>query len=180
MDTASPIIFLQPADLTEGQGQMEESLIWKINGCYSSYPAYFGCSMGWTTFLSEVKWSCSVMSNSFWPHGLQPTRLLHPWDFPGKNTGVGCHCLLQGIFLTQRLNPGLPHCRQMPYPLKHQRRHLPNLSSNCLHVIEHRAGLLVWPFSSQVKGGKSFPYLSLINSCSLCPHFLSLDESISS
>jgi len=29
-----------------------------------------------------------------WPHGLQPTRLLHPWDFPGKNTGVGCHCLL--------------------------------------------------------------------------------------
>ena len=28
------------------------------------------------------------------PHGLQPTRLLHPWDFPGKSTGVGCHCLL--------------------------------------------------------------------------------------
>ena len=28
-------------------------------------------------------------------HGLQPTRLLHPWDFPGKSTGVGCHCLLQ-------------------------------------------------------------------------------------
>ena len=29
------------------------------------------------------------------PHGLQPSRLLHPWDFPGKSTGVGCHCLLQ-------------------------------------------------------------------------------------
>ena len=43
------------------------------------------------------KWkrSCSVMSNSSQPHGLQPTRLLHPWDFPGKSTGVGCHCLLQ-------------------------------------------------------------------------------------
>ena len=40
------------------------------------------------------KWSCSVMSNSLRPHGLQPTRLLHPWDFPGKSTGVGCHCLL--------------------------------------------------------------------------------------
>ena len=40
------------------------------------------------------KWSRSVMSNSLQPHGLQPTRLLHPWDFPGKNTGVGCHCLL--------------------------------------------------------------------------------------
>ena len=35
------------------------------------------------------------MSNSQWPRGLQLTSLLHPWDFPGKNTGVGCHCLLQ-------------------------------------------------------------------------------------
>ena len=40
------------------------------------------------------KWSRSVVSNSLQPHGLQPTRLLHPWDFPGKSTGVGCHCLL--------------------------------------------------------------------------------------
>ena len=42
------------------------------------------------------KWSCLVMSDSQQPHGLQPTRLLHPWDFPGKSTGVGCHCLLPG------------------------------------------------------------------------------------
>ena len=41
------------------------------------------------------KWSRSVVSNSSRPHGLQPTRLLHPWDFPGKSTGVGCHCLLR-------------------------------------------------------------------------------------
>ena len=41
------------------------------------------------------KWSCSVVSNSSRPHGLQPTRLLCPWDFPGKSTGVGCHCLLR-------------------------------------------------------------------------------------
>ena len=41
------------------------------------------------------KWSCSVVSDSLRPHGLQPTRLLCPWDFPGKSTGVGCHCLLQ-------------------------------------------------------------------------------------
>ena len=39
------------------------------------------------------KWSRSVMSDSSRPHGLKPTRLLHPWDFPGKSTGVGCHCL---------------------------------------------------------------------------------------
>ena len=41
------------------------------------------------------KWSCSVISDSLRPHGLQPTRLLHPWDIPGKSTGVGCHCLFQ-------------------------------------------------------------------------------------
>ena len=40
------------------------------------------------------KWSRSVVSDSQWPHGLQPTRLLRPWDFPGNSTGVGCHCLL--------------------------------------------------------------------------------------
>ena len=48
--------------------------------------------------------SCSVLSDSSQPHGLEPSRLLCPWDFPGKNTGVGCHFLLQGIFLTQGLN----------------------------------------------------------------------------
>ena len=44
------------------------------------------------------KWSRSVMSDSSWPHGLQPTWLLRPWDFPGKSTGVGCHCLLQATY----------------------------------------------------------------------------------
>jgi len=43
-----------------------------------------------------------------------------PWGFPGKNTGVGCHFLLQGIFPTQGSNPGLPQCKQMLYPLSHQ------------------------------------------------------------
>ena len=47
------------------------------------------------------KWSHSVVSDSLLPHGQKPTRLLCPWDFPGKNTGVGCHFLLQGIFPTQ-------------------------------------------------------------------------------
>ena len=47
------------------------------------------------SFSSAWKWSCSVVSDSSRPHGLQPTRLLRPWDFPGKSTGVGCHCLLR-------------------------------------------------------------------------------------
>ena len=55
---------------------------------------------------------CLVISNSLGSHGLQPTRLLCALNFPGKHTGVGCHFLLQGIFLTQGLNPGLPHCSQ--------------------------------------------------------------------
>ena len=46
--------------------------------------------------------------------------LLCPWDSPGKNTGVGCHAVLQGIFPTQGSNPGLPHYRQIPYYLSHQ------------------------------------------------------------
>ena len=45
------------------------------------------------------KWSRSVISGSSQPHGLQPARLLCPWDFPGKGTGVGCHCLLHYITL---------------------------------------------------------------------------------
>ena len=44
-----------------------------------------------------MKWSRSVVTDSLWPHGLKPTRLLPPWDFPGNSTGVGCHFLLQGI-----------------------------------------------------------------------------------
>ena len=51
---------------------------------------------------------------------MDPTRLLCPWNFPGKNTGVGCHSLLQWIFPTQGLNLGLLHCRQILYHLSQQ------------------------------------------------------------
>ena len=52
---------------------------------------------------------CSVtqVSNSLWPHGIKPFRLLCAWDSPGKITGAGCHFLLQGIFPTQGSNPCL-------------------------------------------------------------------------
>ena len=61
----------------------------------------------------------SVVSDSVQPCGLYPARLLCLWDSPGKNTGVGCHFLFQGNFLTQELNPGLPHWRQMLYRLSY-------------------------------------------------------------
>ena len=52
---------------------------------------------GFRTLFCEIQlllFSRSVVSDSLRPHGLQPTRHLHPWDFPGKSTRVGCHCLL--------------------------------------------------------------------------------------
>ena len=59
--------------------------------------------------------SRSVMSNSLRPHGLYS-----PWNSPGQNTGVGSLSLLQGIFPTQGLNPGLPYCRWSLYQLSHK------------------------------------------------------------
>ena len=59
------------------------------------------------------------MSDSLWPRGLSPTRLLCPWDFPRKNTGVDCHSLLQGTFPIQGSNVGLLHFRQILYFLSH-------------------------------------------------------------
>ena len=76
------------------------------------------CCCAWA--FSEVKWNHSVVSNSLRSHGLQPTRLLHPWYFPGKSTGVGCHFLLQGVFPPQGSNPGLLHCRKILYQLSYQ------------------------------------------------------------
>ena len=55
-----------------------------------------------------------VVSESLWPHGLYG-----PWNSPGQNTGVGSLFFLQGIFPTQGSNPGLPHCRQIPFQLSH-------------------------------------------------------------
>ena len=51
------------------------------------------------------------------PRGLYPSKLLCPWDFPRKNIGVGCHFLLQRIFLTQGLNPHLLHWQVDSLPL---------------------------------------------------------------
>ena len=57
----------------------------------------------------------SVVSDSLRPHGLYS-----PWNSLGQNTGVGSLSFLQGIFPTQGLNPGLPHCRQILYQLNHK------------------------------------------------------------
>ena len=60
--------------------------------------------------------SPSVMSDSLRPHGIYS-----PWNSPDQNTGAGSLSFLQGIFPTNRLNPGLPHCRRILYQLSHKR-----------------------------------------------------------
>ena len=87
--------------------------------------------------------SHSVVPNALWPHGLQSTRLLCPWDFPGKKTGVGCHFLLQGIFPIQGSNSGLLHCRQILYHLSYREASYSN--KHFLYIY-----LLSFDFSSPV------------------------------
>ena len=73
--------------------------------------------------ISKGRMRCCVLSlvvfNSSQSHGLQLVRHLCPWNFPGTNTGVGCHFLLQGIFLTQGLNLYLLHWQANSLPLCH-------------------------------------------------------------
>ena len=72
--------------------------------------------------IPALKFCCCCLVNKLYPtlqpHGLESTKLLCPWDFPGKNTGVGCHFLLQGLFLTQGSNPRL--LQMSSVPLSHQ------------------------------------------------------------
>ena len=67
--------------------------------------------------LSLISQSCPTLCD---PMDCNPPGSSVHGDSPGKNTGVGSHALLQGIFPTQRSNPGLPHCRQILYRLSHQ------------------------------------------------------------
>ena len=90
--------------------------ITSVSSCLTPRPQMF----------SPFSVSRSVVSDSLRPLGWQPVRLLCPCSAPGKNTGVGCLSLLQGIFLTQESNPGLLLCRQILYRLSHSLR--PQLS----------------------------------------------------
>ena len=76
-------------------------------------------NMDWL-HLACVYWVAQLYPTFCNPmHCSLPGSSLHG-DSPGKNTGVGCHALFQGIFPTQGSNPGLPHCRQTLYQLSHQ------------------------------------------------------------
>ena len=89
----------------------DKSSVFYVNPIYVlSYSLYCCCLV--------VK-SCLTL---LWPHALQPARLLRPRDFPGKNTGIGCHVLLQGVFPTQESNPSLLRWQADSLPLSHHER----------------------------------------------------------
>ena len=87
--------------------------------------------------------SHSVISDSLGTTWTEPTRPLCPWDFPGKNTVVGCHYLLQGIFLTQGPNPYLLHLLALAgdsLPLSHLETHTLICSDKNLCLIVRKVG----------------------------------------
>ena len=69
--------------------------------CVSVFVCVCICVRAYVFVCTYMYDSCSDVSDFLQPHGLKPTRLLWPWNSPGKRTGLGCHFLLQGIFLTQ-------------------------------------------------------------------------------
>ena len=72
----------------------------------------------WTAVRANLLQSCPTLCNPM--DCSPPGSSIHAWDSPGKNTGVECHFLLQGIFPTQGLNGGLLHYRQLLYCLSYQ------------------------------------------------------------
>ena len=83
---------------------------------------YFTTNTTWEDPLTYIHMceSHSVVSDSLQSHGTYFSRLLCPWNSPGKSTGVVCHCLLQGIFPTQGSNLSLPNCKQILNHLSYQ------------------------------------------------------------
>ena len=148
--SSNPNVFLFAFWKSEWRGWVTGMISWpwRLFGCtyrilrvtrpVEDAPEHSICLEGFCCHLPPVLWSPSSHSCCrkkkwllgyvrLWPHGSQPARLLCPWDSPVKTTGVACHDLFQGIFLTQGLNPGLLHCREILYHLCHQgstKRHL--------------------------------------------------------
>ena len=86
--------------------------------CLVLFLKFFGFKEIFIMIIISCALLCSVVSDSLQPHGLWPTRLLWPWASPGKNTEVGCHFLLQGIFLTLD-SPKCPALQVDSLPLSH-------------------------------------------------------------
>ena len=91
--------------------------------------------LNYRTLYSHVVFQSLSRADSLRPHRLQSVRLLCPWDFSGKNTGVGCHFLLQGIFSTQGWKSQLLHWQADSLLLSHK-------ESICMHLFIQKTMLL--------------------------------------
>ena len=107
------------------------------------------------SFQSE---SCSVVSDSLGPHGLY-----NPWNSPGQNTGVGSLSLLQGIFLTQGSNPGLPHCRRILYQLSHKGSSLQKATLQALLLYMKKVTCIAQEMKEELKRSLENDWIRLLN-----------------
>ena len=89
--------------------------------CWSICSLFSSDMLFWLLFITNL---CPTLCN---PDGC--SRLLCPWYFSGKNTGMGCHFLLQGIFPTQESSPHYLHCRQILYCWATREAHCPDYYS---------------------------------------------------
>ena len=101
--------------------------------------------------------SCSVVSNSLWPHGLYS-----PWNSPGQNTRVGSLSFLQRIFPTQRSNPGLLHCRWILYLLSHKGSPLFSCAESYLQLWTPSCSM--WDSSSLTRDWTQAPRIGSVES----------------
>ena len=118
----------------------------------------------------EVKVSCRVVSISLLPCGLLPARLLSPWNFPGKSTGVSCHFLHQGIFPTEGLNLGLLHGRQILYQLTLEK---PRKLNTMIHIKKKKKNTL-GQSGVYSRNPRLVQYLKVIQGTSLVVQWLRL------
>ena len=109
--------------LLGSKGIVETQLL-NVSKSASCFILQFGLLYSLTAYMCvracACMLSCSFVSDALGHNGLQPTWFLCPWNFPGKNTEVGCHFLLQGNFLTQGLNLYLLHWQADSLPLCYQ------------------------------------------------------------
>ena len=118
--------YLAEVSLLECMYKYQENLDYRYRACMIHFIAppntkdiYFAVYHLWKVKVKRESVICSVVSHPLRLHGLQSARLVYVWNSPGKNTGMGSHSLLQGIFLTYELNLGLPHCGQILYCVSH-------------------------------------------------------------
>ena len=146
------ILLIKNDMLGENRRQLQnEVLHWGKGLVFSMDEVELALTMGEKKSESVSR---SVMTDSLGLYGLQPIRLLCLWNSPGRNSKVGCHFLLQGIFPTQGSNLCLLHCVWILYHLSHERSPLDRedfiyydifrIGEHIEYMVQLQVGLLIW------------------------------------